>query len=227
MEILVVIGDPAPRLRPRRADRLCAGSGGTRRRLVDRHPARGGDAAGVERGQQIRDADDPVLCAGRRDHGRGRHGAPPCRLRQCAGRHGAAARRAVRGQRPRHDVSERHLGFGGRRHLGDRVGHDPADGEDRLSARLRHQCDDQRLGAGTAGAAEPQRGDLLARHRRHDLDHQPVHGRGHAGPAARRVADRAVPRPCLPQRPPARRGRAVARGGQDCHRRASGASSPW
>ena len=31
-----------------------------------------------------------------------------------------------------------------------------------------------------AGAAEPQRGDLFARDRRHDLDHQPVHGRRRA-----------------------------------------------
>ena len=32
-----------------------------------------------------------------------------------------------------------------------------------LSAGLRHQCDDQRLGAGAPGPAEPQRGDLFAR----------------------------------------------------------------
>ena len=36
-----------------------------------------------------------------------------------------------------------------------------------------------------SGAAEPQRRDLFARDRRHDLDHQPVHGRRGARPAAR------------------------------------------
>ena len=88
-----------------------------------------------------------------------------------------AARRAVGGQHPRHDVYERHLRLGGRRHLGDRLGDDPADGEIRLSAGVRDQCDDHRLGAGAARAAEPQRRDLFAGDRRHDLDRQPVHGR--------------------------------------------------
>ena len=93
-----------------------------------------------------------------------------------------------RGQRAGHDVSQRHFRLGGRRHIGDRIGDDPANGEERLSARVRDQCDDHRLGAGAAGAAEPQRGDLLARDRRHDLDHQPVHGRRRARPAARPLA---------------------------------------
>ena len=77
----------------------------------------------------------------------------------------------------------------------------------RLSARLRHQRDDHRLGAGAAGAAEPQRGDLFAGDRRHDLDHQPVHGRRGAGAAARLRADHAVPRHRLSRRPSERRRR--------------------
>ena len=40
---------------------------------------------------KVRDADHPVLRAGRRDHGRRRHGAPAGRLRQCAGRLCASA----------------------------------------------------------------------------------------------------------------------------------------
>ena len=111
-----------------------------------------------------------------------------------------ASRRVVCGQRPGDDLPQRHFGVCGGRHLGDRLGDDPADGEDRLSAGLRDQCDDQRLGPGAARAAEPQCSDLFAGHRRHDLDHQPVYGRGYAGPAARRLADRAVSRPRLSQR---------------------------
>ena len=53
------------------------------------------------------------------------------------------------------DVSQRHFRLGRRRHLGDRLGDDPANGEERLSARVRHQCDDHGFGAGAAGAAEP------------------------------------------------------------------------
>ena len=66
----------------------------------------------------------------------------------------------------------RHLRLGGRGHLGDRLGDDPADGEERLSPRVRHQRDDHRLRAGAPGAAEPQCGDLFARDRRHHLRHQ-------------------------------------------------------
>ena len=57
------------------------------------------------------------------------------------------------------------------------------------------------LGAGDPGAAQPQRGDLFAGDRRHDLDHQPVHGRRGAGPAARRRAHHAVPVHRLSRRP--------------------------
>ena len=66
---------------------------------------------------------------------------------------------------------QRHFRLGGRRHIRDRISDDPANGEERISARVRDQRDDHRLGAGPAGAAEPQRGDLLARDRRHHLDH--------------------------------------------------------
>ena len=65
------------------------------------------------------------------------------------------ARRIVRGKHPRHDIPERNFRLLGRRYLGDRLGDDPADGESRLSARVRDQCDHQRLGAGDPGAAEP------------------------------------------------------------------------
>ena len=181
MDILILLGTLFFCFAHRRADRLCARrSAALAGAFWIGIPLEAVMLQDLERGQQGRDADDPVLRARRRDHGGRRHGAPPGGLRQCAGRVHARPRRAVGGQRARDDVSERHFRLGGGRHLGDRVGDDPADGEDRLSARLRHQRDDQRLGAGTAGAAEPQRGDLFARHRRHDLDHQPVHGRRRA-----------------------------------------------
>ena len=140
--------------------------------LVDRHSARSGDAENLRRRQQGRHADHSVLRAGRRHHGRRRHGAAPGRLRRRAGRLYPRARRPVGGQRAGHDLPQRHFRLRRRRHLGDRLGDDPADGESRLSPRLRHQRHHHRLGAGAAGAAEPQRGDLFARHRRHDFDHQ-------------------------------------------------------
>ena len=79
----------------------------------------------------------------------------------------------------------RYLRVVGCRCLCDRFGDDPADGKNRLSAGIRHQRDDQRFGAGDPRAAEPQRGDLFAGHRRPDLDHQPLHGRRRPRPAAR------------------------------------------
>ena len=206
----------------RRADRLFAGARRDRRRLVDRHSARSGDAENLRRRQQGRHADHPVLRARRRHHGRRRHGAPPGRLRRRAGRLYPRARRPVGGQCARHDLSQRHFRLRRRRHLGDRLGDDPADGESRLPPRLRHQRHHHRFGAGAAGAAEPQRGDLFARHRRHDFDHLAVHGRRRAGAAARLFADRALPRHRLPRQPSARPDRAAARGGEDHHRRAVG-----
>ena len=53
-------------------------------RALGRHPARGGDAQDLRRHRRLLAAGDPVLRAGRRDHGRGRHGgaagqpAPRC-----------------------------------------------------------------------------------------------------------------------------------------------------
>ncbi len=52
-------------------------------------------------------------------------------------------------------LAERDIRLFGRRRLGHRLGDDPADGAKRLSAGLCHQCDDHRLGAGAAGAAQP------------------------------------------------------------------------
>ena len=68
--------------------------------------------------------------------------APPGQARQRDRRGGARARRTVGGEHPRHHFPERHLRLCGRRHLGDRLGDDPADGEERLSPRLRHQRHD-------------------------------------------------------------------------------------
>ena len=130
----------------------------------------------------------------------------------------ACPRRPVRGEHSGDDVPQRHLRLLGRRYLGDRLGHDPANGKGRLSARLRHQRHDQRVGPGHHGAAEPQRGDLFAGDRRHHLDHQPVHGRRGAGPDARYRAGRAMHLHRLPRRSSERRRRAVARRDQDHHR---------
>ena len=59
------------------------------------------------------------------------------------------------GEHSRHDIPERNLRLLGRRYLGDRLGDDSANGKSRLSARLRHQRDHQRVGAGDHGAAQP------------------------------------------------------------------------
>ncbi len=45
---------------------------------------------------------------------------------------------------------QRHIRLVGRRYFGDRLGDDPADGEGRLSAGVRHQRHHQRLGAGAS-----------------------------------------------------------------------------
>ena len=104
MDIFVLLDDDVRLLRHRRADRLFAGARRDRRRVLDRHPARSGDAEDLRRGQQGRDADHPVLRAGRRHHGGGRHGAAPGRLRRRAGRLHPRARRAVGRQRAGDDV---------------------------------------------------------------------------------------------------------------------------
>ena len=59
-----------------------------------------------------------------------------------------------------------------------------------LSARLRHQRHDLRLGAGAADPAVAQRGDLLARRRRHGLGRAPVPRRRVPRAAVRPVPDR-------------------------------------
>jgi ABC-type uncharacterized transport system substrate-binding protein len=81
--------------------------------------------------------------------------APAGRIRQCAGRRGAGARRTVRGKHPRHNVPERNFRLLGRRYIGDRLSDDSTDGKSRLSATVCDQCDHQRLGASDLGAAEP------------------------------------------------------------------------
>ena len=105
-----------------------------------------------------------------------------------------AARRPFHRQRAGHHLPERHLRLGGRRHLRDRLGDDPANGKDRLSARVRHQSHHHLLGSGAAGAAEPQCGAVFAGDRRHDFDQRAVHGRRVSGPAARLLADRSLSR---------------------------------
>ena len=59
-----------------------------------------------------------------------------------------------------------------------------------LPARVRHQRHDLRLGAGAADPAVAQRGDLLARRRRHDLGRAPVPRRHLSRAAVRPVPDR-------------------------------------
>ena len=100
-------------------------------------------------------------------------------------------RRAGAGQHPRQHALRLHLRLVGRRHGVDRLGDDPADGEGRLSARVRHQRHDLRLGAGADDPAVAQRRDLFARRRRHDLGRASVPRRHLPGPAVRPVPDRA------------------------------------
>ena len=208
--------------RHRRANRLFAGARRDCRGAVDRHSAGSGNAQNLRRRQQGRHADHSVFRIGRRNHGRRRHGAPPRCLRRCPGRLHPRARRPFGGQCAGDDFSERHFRLSSGGHFRHRFGDDPADGEERVPSRIRYQCDDHRLGAGSPRAAEPQCGDLFARHRRHHLDHQPVHGRRRARPAARLLADRAVPRHRLSRRASARTDRPAARSDQDLDRRAVG-----
>ncbi len=101
--------------------------------IVDRHSARSGDAANLQRGQQGRDADHPLLRAGRRHHGGRRHGAAHGRLRRRAGRLHPRARRPFGRQCAGDDAAERNIRLVGRRRLGDRLGDDSANGEERIS----------------------------------------------------------------------------------------------
>ena len=160
-----------------------------RRRAVVRHPARGGDAEDLRRDRRFRAARHPVLRAGRRDHGRRRHGGAPDQPGQGVRR--LHPRRPRAGEHPRQHAVRLHLGLVGRRHRVDRLGDDPADGQGRLSADLRHQRDDLRLGAGAADPAFAQRGDLLARGRRHRFGGAPLSRRHLPRAALRAVPDRA------------------------------------
>ena len=106
-------------------------------------------------------------------HGRGRHGARGWSTSpRCSSASSAAAWRWSTSSPS--TLLRLHLGLVGRRHRLDRLGDDPADGEAGLPARLRHQRHHLRLGAGAADSALAQRGDLLARRRRHDLGRAPV-----------------------------------------------------
>ena len=176
--------------------------------LVDRNSAGSGDAEDLRRRQQGGDADDPVLRAGRRDHGRRRHGAPAGRVCRRAGRIYPGARRPLDRQRAGDDVPQRHFRLGGGRYLRDRLGDDPADGKGRLSPRVRDQPHHHRLGSGAAGAAEPQRGAVFAGDRRHDLDQRAVHGRRVSRAAARLLADHPLSRHRLSRQASARPDRA-------------------
>ena len=176
----------------------------------------------VQRRRQGIDADDPVLRAGRRDHGRGRHGAAAGGFRRRHRRLHPYSRRPVAGQYSRDHDHERHLRLVGGRHLRDRLGDDPADGREGLSARVCHQRHHQRLAAGHRRAAQPQRGDLLAGDRRRRLHHQPVSGRGISGPAAGLFADAAVPVLCLSRQASEGRAGADPAGRQNAGRRGVG-----
>ena len=141
----------------------------------------------IRRHGRLSAAGDPVLHPGRRHHGRGRHGGAHHQPRQGVRR--LHARRAGAGQHPGLDHVRRHLGLVGGRHRLDRLGDDPADDQERLSAAVRGQRHDLGLAAAAADPAVPQRGDLFARRRRHGVGGAPVHGRRDPGPAARAVAD--------------------------------------
>ena len=68
-------------------------------------------------------------------------------------------------------------GLVGGRHRLDRLGDDPADDQERLSAAVCRQRDDLGFAAAAADPAFPQRGDLFAGRRRHSVGGAPVHGR--------------------------------------------------
>ena len=142
-------------LRDRHADRLCAGAVVARRRALDRPAGRRGHAAICQRRREGLDADHPVLRAGGRHHGRGRHGPATGRFCGRGRRLHAHARRALAGQHPRDHDHERHFGIVGRRYVGDRFGDDPPDGREGLSAGIRNQRHHQRLAAGDHHSAEP------------------------------------------------------------------------
>src|SRR5262249_46431061 len=79
----------------------------------------------------------------------------PAGFRWCAGR-------PLGRQRRGEEVPDRHSGLRRGQHFRDRLGEDPAEGEDRLSRRVRDKSHDPSPGAGAAGTAEPQRGAVFA-----------------------------------------------------------------
>ena len=188
---------------------------------VDRPAARSRDAQGLRRHERLLAAGDSVLHPRRRHHGGRRHGRAAGQSRQGVRRlhprrHGAGQYRGL-------DDVRLHLGLLGRRYGGGRLGHDPADDQERLSALVRRQRHDLGIAAAAAAAALAQHDHLFARRRRHDLGRAAVHGRHRPGAAARAVADRAA---CSSSRTgekyPEGRGRPAAAGAQDRRRRGLG-----
>ena len=210
MDAFVLLGSFVAADAHRHAGGLCAGPGRAGRRVVDRPAAGRRDDPDRQRREQVLAAGHPLLRAGRRHHGRGRHGAPPGRLCRRAG--GLRARRPVAGQHPGLDLLWRDLRLLGGRHRLDRLGADPRDGEERLSAPLLHRRHRQRLGAGDPDPAQPQRGHLLDGRRRLGLGGRAVHRRRVAGPAAGREPVRLLPvRGAQEQLPQGARDSAAAR----------------
>ena len=220
MDVLILIGGFTVAVPARHAGRLCAGPRRDPRGAVDRPAARSRHAEDLRRHGRLLAAGHPVLHPGRRHHGRRRHGRAPRQPRQGVRR--LHPRRPGAGQHPGLDHVRLHLRLVGRRHRLDRLGDDPADDQERLSAPVRRQRDDLGLAAAAADPALAQRGHLFARGRRHDLGRAPVHGRHHSRPAARAVADGPVPHHRLPQQLPEGRGDPAPPGAEDRARRGLG-----
>ena len=188
MDVLILVGGFTVFCTAGHAGRLCA-------RDLRRSSPRSGSICRSKRScckisdgmDELLAAGDPVLHPGRRHHGRRRHGRAPRQSRQ--GLRRLHPRRPGARQHPGLDHVRLHLGLFGRRHRLDRLGDDPADDQERLSAPVRGQCHDLRLAAAAADPALAQRRDLFARRRRHDLGRASVHGRRHTRAAARPVAD--------------------------------------
>ena len=155
----------------RHAGRLCARARRDLRRALDRSAARGGDAQSLRRHRRFRASRHPLLHPRRRDHGRRRHGRAARQSRKNFRR--LDPRRAGAGQHPRLDVLRLHLRIVGRRYRLDRLGDDPADDQERLSAALRRQRDSCGLAAAAADPTVAQRRHLFARRRRLHLDRRP------------------------------------------------------
>ncbi len=213
MDIFILIGSFTIVCLHGHAGRLRAGDRLDPGRPVGRHPARGRDAEGLRRHERLLAAGHPVLHPGRRHHGRRRHGRTARQSRQGVRR--LHPRRHGAGQHPGLDHVRLHLGLVGRRYRRGRLGDDPADDQERLSAPVRRQRDDLGLAAAAAGAALAQHDHLFDRRRRHHLGGASVHGRHHPGAAAGPVAHHPRAHHRLSQRLPEGRGGAAAPGAQD------------